>query len=129
MDTLYRVYTETQLHFFANKTLRKPDVSPCTTLRNVMVRASRPCAYGDQRVAPHGEDILFDADEIDDDGGEDESGEEHDGLEAAVPEERARHAEHEVEPAYRRCGRLERYKSRKTSSVTISHLLYTRNRL
>ena len=40
--------------------------------------------------------------QVDDDGCEDESGEEHDGLEAAVPEEGARHAEHQVEAAYRR---------------------------
>ena len=42
--------------------------------------------------------------QVDDDGCEDESGEEHDGLEAAVPEEGARHAEHQVEAAYRRWG-------------------------
>ena len=40
--------------------------------------------------------------QVDDDGCEDESGEEHDCLEAAVPEEGARHAEHQVEAAYRR---------------------------
>ena len=84
--------------------MRKPVVSPCTPMRHEMVRESRPCADCDQCVAPHGQHVLFDADEVDDDGGEDESGEEHDGLEAAVPEEGARHAEHEVEPAYRRWG-------------------------
>ena len=67
-----------------------------------MVQTWRPCADCDESVAPHGEDILFQADQVDDDGGEDESREEHDGLEAAVPEEGARHAEHEVQPAYRR---------------------------
>ena len=40
--------------------------------------------------------------QVDDDGCEDESGEEHDGLEAAVSKEGARHAEHQVEAAYRR---------------------------
>ena len=41
----------------------------------------RPCADCDECVAPHGEDVLLDADQVDDDRGEDEPSEEHDRLE------------------------------------------------
>ena len=45
--------------------------------------------------------FLLGADEVDDDGAEDESVEEHDRLEASVAEEGAHHPEHEVERAHR----------------------------
>ena len=61
----------------------------------------QPGGHGDGGVAPLRQHLLLDTDQVDHDGAEDEAIEEHEGLEAAVAEEGADHAEHKVEGAHR----------------------------
>ena len=61
----------------------------------------QPGGHGDGGVAPLGQHLLLDADQVDHDGAKDEAVEEHQGLEAAVAEKGANHAEHKVEGAHR----------------------------
>ena len=61
----------------------------------------QPGGHRDGGVAPLGQHLLLDADQVDNDGAENEAVEEHQRLEAAVAEEGAHHAEHKVEGAHR----------------------------
>ena len=61
----------------------------------------QPGGHRDGGVAPLGQHLLLDADQVDNDGAEDEAVEEHQRLEAAIAEEGAHHAEHKVEGAHR----------------------------
>ena len=59
----------------------------------------QPGRDGDGRIAPLRQHFLLHADEIDHDGTKDEPVQEHDGFEAAVPEECTDNAEDEVDGA------------------------------
>ena len=61
----------------------------------------QPGGHGDGGVAPLGQHLLLDTDQVDHDGAKDEAVEKHEGLEAAVAEEGADRAEHKVEGAHR----------------------------
>ncbi len=53
-------------------------------------------ADGDQGVGPHWQDVFLEANQVNDQGAEDEAREEHGGLEASVAEECAEHSEEQV---------------------------------
>ena len=68
-----------------------------------------PGADGDESVGPHGQDVLLQADQVDDQGPEDETRQEHGSFEASVSKKGAKDAKEEVKHANGSCHNVVRF--------------------